>query len=474
MCWARVGGSGSGKIALSGSGMSCDVTRIVTLAALLAACESKAPTLGPAPLYAGGEASEFGGSLPLGYCPIEESVTSLALDRQDVASQLALAVGQHSVDLRWRKEFPDPAIRGFDEDTQLVVNVTPLAVEDVVCRTGGAGGHEAEGVDGSTLRRFQLGIELSTSDGAVRAEFSAPFYPVRDGTRQGQPMLLGGASLPLADVTGTLEIGVDPDLTDSTQTLSINLGFDGEAPRGSLVPIVTLTRPIFRGDKPRWSPVGGTFPPPSDDPSCDAGTLVPLDEPLASLGETPRAAYEAVRARFPSAPIQGIWVEELESPTDVGDLPWADVTLRLGEPLRACASDGNVDIYGTLLVQTDDSRMRAEPEVVTTIGRPLVSSGQRDDFWLTMRARSGWMLPAEFEPMAGVRDLELGEAEYARFSLYAQLSSEVDLLTGDFELVKWEDYFARAVGGTALHWCSGPDCARRWCQQATASEAACE
>jgi hypothetical protein len=454
--------------------MSSDVTRIVTLVALLAACESKAPTIGPTPGYAGGEASEFGGDRPLGYCPIEASVTSLALDREDVASQLALAVGQHSVDLRWRKEFPDPAIRGFEESTRLLVTVTPLAVEDVVCRTGGAGGYEAEGVDGSTLRRFQLGIELSTTDGAVRAEFSAPFYPVRDGTRQGQPMLLGGASLPLADVAGTLEIGVDPDLADSTQTLSVSLGFDGEAPRGGLVTIVTLPGPVLGDDTPLWSPVAGEFPPPSDDPSCDVGTLVPLDEPLASLGETPRATYEAVRGRFPNASIRGIWVDELDGPGEVGDLPWADVTLHLGEPIRACAANGNVDIYGTLLVETGDGRVRFEPEVVTTIGRPLAWSGQRDDFWLTMRSRSVWMLPAEFEPIAGVSDLDLGEAEYARFSLFTTFSSEDELLTGDFSLVKWEDYFGRVVGGTSLHWCSGAVCARRWCQLATASETGCD
>jgi hypothetical protein len=469
-----VAGLEAGASTCQALGMSSNVTRIVTLVAWLAACESKAPTIGPGAGYAGGEASEFGGSVPLGYCPIEESVTSLALDREDVALELALAVGPHSVALRWRKEFPDPTIRGFDENTQLIVNVTPLTVEDVVCRTGGAGGYEAEGVDGSILRRFQLSIELSTTDGAVRAEFSAPFYPVRDGTRQGQPMLSGGAVLPLADAVGTLVIGIDPDLADSTQTLAIALGFDGEAPRGWLESRVTLPGPILGGDTPRWSPVVGTFPPPSDDPNCDAGTLVPLDEPLASLGETPRAAYEAARGQFPSAPIQGIWVDELDASGEVGDLPWADVTLRLGEPIRACAGQGGVAIHAPMLVETGDGRMRSEPEVVATIDRGLGWSGQRGDLSLMLMSRSGWMLPAEFEPIAGVSDLDLGEAEYASFSLFATFSSEDGRLQGDFSLVKWEDYFARPVDGTSLHWCSEADCARRWCQIETAGEAACE
>jgi hypothetical protein len=338
----------------------------------------------------------------------------------------------------------------------------------------GAGGYEAEGIDGSTLRRFQLGIELSTSDGAVRAEFSAPFFPVRSGTGQGQPILFGGIDLPLADVAGTLEIGVDPDLADSTQTLTVSLGFYGEAPRGVLISTVTLPGPVLGYDMPRWSPVRGEFPLPSDDPSCDVGTLVPLDEPLASLVETPRAAYEAVRGRFPSAPIQGIWVEELDSPREVGELPWVDVTLRPSEPIRACAANGNVDIYATLLVETGDGRVRAEPEVVANIGRSLSPEGQRRDFSLTMTSRSEWMLPPEFEAVAGVSDIDLGEAEYASFSLFATFSSERDLLTGDFQLVQWQDYFSRAVGGTHLHWCSGAVCARRWCQRATFSEAGCD
>jgi len=152
------------------------------LVGLVACSEAKRPSFEPSAAdYAGGETSEFsGGNVPLGYCPIEESRTALDLERDDVASWLALATGHHTIDLRWRKVFPDPAIRGFEESTTLSLDVTPISAEDVVCRTGGAGGYEAEGVDGRVLRRFELGIELSTADGAVQAAFPARFFPLRD------------------------------------------------------------------------------------------------------------------------------------------------------------------------------------------------------------------------------------------------------------------------------------------------------
>src|SRR5688572_19734699 len=162
------------------------MTRTTALTCLLlglVACgEAKPPRIEPAAAdYAGGETSEFsGGEYPLGYCPIEQSRTALDLGREDVASWLALATGQHTIDLRWKKTFPDPAIRGFEETTTLTLDVTPIAVEDVLCRTGGAGGYEAEGLDGTIQRRFDLGIQLASADGAIQAAFPARFFPLRD------------------------------------------------------------------------------------------------------------------------------------------------------------------------------------------------------------------------------------------------------------------------------------------------------
>jgi hypothetical protein len=440
------------------------------LVGVVACSDAKRPSFEPgAAEYAGGETSEFsGGSMPLGYCPIEESRTALDLERDDVASWLALATGHHTIDLGWRKLFPDPAIGGFEESTTLSLDVTPISAEDVVCRTGGAGGYEAEGVDGRVLRRFELGIELSTADGAIRAAFPARFF--RNVNYVGDRILEGGiGQLPFADVTGTLELGIDPALFGATQTLSVGLSFDGQAPRGTIEPWVTLR--YVGSSTPRWSPVTATFPAPGA--GCDVGNLVPLDEPYPPIGVTPRAAYEELRALFPDGPVTGDWLEEPEGPVEPDGLPWADVTLRAGEPRHACAlgDSAGIQVYASLRIETADGRMRAEPSVVADIGG-FTASGPRE-LTASMTSTPGWMARPEFEASAGVPELELGHAEYAAFHLYQSLSAADDQLQGELRLVKWEDYRARRVDKPALRWCAGPDCERRWCIEATADEARC-
>jgi hypothetical protein len=450
--------------------VSRSIALLSLLVGLVACGEAKRPSFerGAAD-YAGGETSEFsGGSVPLGYCPIEESRTALDLERDDIASWLALATGHHSIDLRWRKAFPDAAIRGFEETTTLSLDVTPISADDVVCRTGGAGGYEAEGVDGRVQRRFELGIELSTADGAVQAAFPARFFPLRDGNDAGRRILVGGiGQLPFADVAGTLELGVDPALFGATQTLSVQLTFDGQAPHGTIEPWVTLR--YVGSSTPRWSPVTATFPAPAA--GCDVGSLIPLDEPYEPIGVTPRAAYEELRALFPEGPVTGAWLDELEGPVEPGDLPWADVTLRAGEPRHACApGDGaGIHIYTTLRIETADGRVRAEPSVVANIGG--LSANRPRELTSSMTSTSGWMPRPEFEASAAVPELELGRAEYAAFNLYQTLSTADDQLQGELRLVKWEDYRERWVDKPALRWCAGPQCERQWCMQATVDEA---
>jgi hypothetical protein len=440
------------------------------LIGLVACGEAKRPSVeSGAADYAGGETSEFsGGDVPLGYCPIEESRTVLDLERDDVASWLALATGHHTIDLRWRKAFPDAAIRGFEENTTLSLDVTPISAEDVVCRTGGAGGYEAEGVDGRVLRRFELGIELSTADGAIRAAFPARFF--RNVNYAGDRILEGGiGQLPFADVAGTLELGVDPALFGVTQTLSVLLIFDGQAPRGTIEPWVTLR--YVGSSTPRWSPVTATFPAPGA--GCDVGSLIPLDEPYPPIGGTPRAAYDELRALFPESPVKGAWLDDIAGPVEPGDLLWADVSLRAGEPRHACGlnDSAGIHIYTTVRIETADGRVRAEPSVIADIGG--LSASRPRELTSSMMSTSGWMPRSEFEASAGVPELELGRAEYAAFRLFQSFSAVDGQLQGELRLLKWEDYRASVLDKPALYWCAGPDCERRWCIEATADPARC-
>jgi hypothetical protein len=141
-------------------------------ATLLAACGdstgSSQPARATSTSIAGGETSEFsGGSTPLGYCPVILSRTALDLARDDVTPWTDLAAGHHDVALRWRRAVPDDTIRGFDVDTRLSIDVVPVAAEELLCNNGDYS-YQPEGLERWRSRRFDLAIELSTADGAIR------------------------------------------------------------------------------------------------------------------------------------------------------------------------------------------------------------------------------------------------------------------------------------------------------------------
>lgn len=247
------------------------------------------------------------------------TLTPLDLERADVAAFLGLAVGQHEVPLRWSREFPDDAIRGFEEDTRLVLDVTAISAEDVWCSTGGAGGDEAGGRDEWTQRRFELGVALSTADGAVVTSFRGRFFPLSNVPMLAGRRLLGGTTLPFEELDGALELGLDPELTDAETTFAVYLGFDEQGLEGTLGARVRLPGPVFGDDTPPWSPVWAAFP--AANAKCETGRRVPLDEPLASLGDTPRAAYLAALSRLPG-PSTGVW-QDPEAPRE---LAWTDLS----------------------------------------------------------------------------------------------------------------------------------------------------
>jgi hypothetical protein len=442
--------------------MHLNRVRVASLTMLLLAGCGDTTRAGAPVQLAGGESSEFsGGDVALGFCPVELSHTPLDLEREDVAMWVALVEGHHEVPLRWRRELPKGKIRGFDERTVLSLDLTPISAEDVVCGNGGYGGYEVEGLDGRVLRRFELAVELSTADGAIRAAFQQRFFSVPSGGFEQALRLEGSSVLPFEEVGGTLELGVDPELETDTQALEVQLSFDAQSVHGSLTPRVSVTGPLVGDDTPRWAPVTGLFPAP--DEGCELGTSVPLDTRLELLGATPRAAYDTARSRLPSGPITAAWRDALDAP---GSLTWTDVTLRAGSADHACLNGASVDVYTSLRIESADGALAAEPSVITTVDR-LGS-------W-AMSAGVGWAPSEEFLASAGIRDLDLSLAEYAAFSLYQTFGEHDDgeTLQGELGVAAWQEYHARAAS-PVLRWCAGARCAAYWCSlTATDGGASC-
>jgi hypothetical protein len=442
--------------------MHLDGVRVASVGLLLlGACEQSARPLSPQ--IAGGESTEFsGGDVPVGFCPEVLSSMPLDLKADYLAVWVALVEGHHEIPLRWRREFPSEAIRGFEETTDLSLDVTVIAAETVVCGNGGYGGYEVQGLEGRSLRRFELAIELASADGAIRGSFQTLFFP--QITAAGRRVMSGGAVLAFEEVAGTLELGVDPELDTATQTLNVSFGFDEQGVSGSLTPWVTLPR-LGLGDTPFWAPVNGVFPAP--DPGCDAGQQVELDTPLDLLGRrTPRAAYEAARSRFPAGPIKAAWEDQLNAPRSFA---WTEVNLGAGSPAYACLDGVNVQVYTSLRIESADGLVLAEPSVVAHVSGPGNPDGTGiPAISLSMSAPTRWTPSAEFMASSGMRDLDLGLAEYAAFSLYQSLNidSDTDKLQGQLNVEKWENYFARSAVRRGLLWCAGADCERDWCIRA--------
>src|SRR6187399_738227 len=273
--------------------MHLDRIRISTLSfSLLVACEStprgaatpaaeraaSPSTSADSALIAGGETSEFsGGDVAYGYCPQVTSRTSLDPARADVAKLVALAQGQHEIPLRWRREFPDERVQGFEERTTLLLDVQVLGVEDVVCESEpNDTGYETSGYR-ALLRRLELAIEFSTADGAIRGAFQGPFVADIEASA---PYVFGGRRFPLDELEGTLELGVDPALTVESESLGIDLIFAEPSTQGVLSAWVSMRG--FAGAA-SWIPLTGTAPAPSE--GCEQGAAVPLDEPLDFLGD---------------------------------------------------------------------------------------------------------------------------------------------------------------------------------------------
>jgi len=409
---------------------------------------------------AGGETTEFsGGSVPFGYCPRVTSRTSLDVTHEDVAKLVALAAGHHEVPLHWRREFPDERIRGFAESTTLLLDVQVTAAEEVVCASAPDDtSYETSGFR-AMYRRLELAVEFSTADGAVRGSFQAPF--VMGATETGERYLFGGDRVSLDELQGTLDLGVDPEIVTDPKTLSVDITFSEQSVHGALTPWVILSG----GGKPSWVPVSGTFP--ASDEGCEGGTGVPLDEPLESLGDTPRAAYELARARLPAQPLRAVW-HEAYNPSSL--LSWTELTLSAGAPTHACLIQQELSIYAPLRVESADGRLAIETAVSTRVGLQPAATGPASAVsYFSMSAPESWTQRTEFEANAGIRDLDLGTVDYAALRLFQEfrIESQVfdiegDQLQGELSVRTWVNYHGSGFDPVYLDWCAGA-CEAYWC-----------
>jgi hypothetical protein len=427
---------------------------------LLAACGDSSgpsqPARATSTSIAGGETSEFsGGSVPLGYCPVVVSRAPLDLASEEAATWTALAAGHHDIALRWRRAVPDDTIRGFEEDTRLSVDVTPIAAEELVCSNGGNSGYETEGLEGRQLR-FELAVALSTEDGAIRTSFQSVFL-----TPPGERVLIGGALLPFADNAGTLELGLDPSLPLESQTLQISLQFGEQSAFGKITPRVALPASDAADEAPSYEPIAAEFPAP--DVGCDVGRSVSLDAHQSAFGATPRAAYAAALSLLPAAALDAAWFAP-NAPSVA--LAWTHVTLRAGAPERACFYDSSVMVYTSLHLESADGGAAGELPIIARLFRILPEDRAGFAVGLDMWAAQSWKPRAEFVASSVIPGVQLGEAEYAAQELYTAVDVDHDQeeLLGELSVQKWQDYAASRVEQPVLRWCGGVACERdSWC-----------
>jgi hypothetical protein len=299
------------------------------------------------------------------------------------------------------------------------------------------------------LRRLELDVAFSTTDGAVRGAFRRPF--VMSDYPSGERHVSGGDGFPIEEVQGTLELGLDPGLVTESQTLGVWLDFAEQGVSGSINPIVRLPGPYLPGGgTPSWTPVTGWFPAPGE--GCETGAAVSLDDYSDVLGAAPRAAYELTRSKFPAQPIRAAWQDRSQLPAS---LTWTEVIVRLGAPSHACVDGDRVDVFTSLHIESADGLMLAEPPVVANISLQPQN--------LDIHTPGRWVPRADFEATAGIRDLDLGVAEYGALGLYQTFSIYSNQLDGYTDVRKWENHVDGRVERPALVWCAGSQCESFWC-----------
>jgi hypothetical protein len=188
---------------------------------------------------------------------------------------------------------------------------------------------------------------------------------------------------------------------------------------------------------------------PAPDEGCNAGSRVPLDEVLNVLGDTPRAAYELGRSKLPAQPLLAEWEDTLTQ---------TELTLRSGAPTYACVDGDSVDVYTTVHIQSADGLVMMDHAAVANVQLQPAPAGQArlvSDIMLS--GSVGWTQRVAFEALAGIKDLDLGLAEYGSLWFSQSFDVDGDALMGDLAVSKWENPASVRVE-RGLRWCAGSGC----------------
>jgi hypothetical protein len=378
---------------------------------------------------AGGETSEFGGSSP--YCQ-PASATPLDLDADDLAPWVARVEGHHELGFAWQRQFLSDAITGFEEQTQIALDVSVLgayAVElDAFCGRGRRSLH------------LELEIALATADGAL-----AGLFRHRVGTAPGTAPELGEplSTFPvppyvqpsLDDFSGSLDYGVDLELQARRQ-FSAQLVFDGSSLIGS---ISTFLSPGTGEDVAAgWTPITGAFP--DDGCASSAGRPLDLDAPLSGFAAaTPRALLERALAFWQRGPL----------PAQRAGGNDTSVQLSAAGAPRACQGMGQltfgaVALHVPVRLETSDGSLALEHTALFTFlpGDTPVDVRSWPRRWIPVE---------EFEQTTGIPGVRFGSSEYGSVDFLSTFDFTTDTTTGALYVNGWENMDSRDAG-FALTW----------------------
>lgn len=389
---------------------------MTTLLAALAACTEAAPSsagageagetpgqsaaLCPGCLAAGGETSEFGGDIP---CLETGDPTPLALDDPAIATWVERIEGDHELSLRWSPRYLPEAVAGYTPQTSVALSVEVLEAvrwQPVLCDSQEAG----EGLPEVVL--FEIDVELSTEDGALRGHFEHTLQLGNGVAASVAPAWAAATSTapanvhPLADFEGSLDL----TLLDQPRagSLDVELRFSPAGLRGRLLPRVEL-----EGERGIWTLLEGRFP----DDGCEhyqepESLDVELPDELEFDAATLADLFDRALALAERAPLRARWADGANT----------EVELSLGEPLGACAQSWSSDytvytVNSTLRASSADGRVSAQWPASVEFSSEEPAS-----------AKASFSLPyvpaADFEQAAGVSGLDLSEALAVRLSGY--------------------------------------------------------